>query len=108
MMDLSRLAIGGSLVNWNVSEAPGLAFPRELQRILQPHRRRPHGTFHDQGPRTMERTQKVIYTSRRSCHKKDEVAGTGTICVFKHDPEIPASTVSRDATGKYLVTPVQV
>ena len=36
----------------------------------------------------------------------DEVTGTGTICVFEHDPEIPAGTVSRDAKGRYLVTAV--
>jgi glyoxylase-like metal-dependent hydrolase (beta-lactamase superfamily II) len=35
-----------------------------------------------------------------------EVTGTGAICVFEHDPEIPAGTVSQDAKGKYLVTPV--
>jgi hypothetical protein len=38
----------------------------------------------------------------------DEVAGTGTICVFEHDPEIPAGTVSRDTKGKYLVAPVNL
>ncbi len=38
----------------------------------------------------------------------DEVAGTDTVCVFEHDPDIPAGTVSRDPKGKYLVTPVQV
>jgi glyoxylase-like metal-dependent hydrolase (beta-lactamase superfamily II) len=38
----------------------------------------------------------------------DEVAGTGTLCVFEHDPDIPAGTVSRDAKGKYLVAPVQI
>ena len=37
-----------------------------------------------------------------------EVAGTDTICIFEHDPDIPAGTVSRDVKGKYLVTPVQV
>ena len=36
----------------------------------------------------------------------EEVTGTGTILVFEHDPDIPAGTVSRDAKGKYLVTPV--
>ena len=36
----------------------------------------------------------------------DEVTGTDTILVFEHDPEIPAGTVSRDAKGKYVVTPV--
>lgn len=35
-----------------------------------------------------------------------EVAGTDTLCVFEHDPEIPSGTVSRDAKGKYAVTPV--
>ena len=38
----------------------------------------------------------------------DEVAGTDTVCVFEHDPDIPAGTVSRDPKGKYLVTPVQI
>ncbi|HEX9010096.1 MAG TPA: hypothetical protein VF804_07000, partial [Holophagaceae bacterium] len=38
----------------------------------------------------------------------DEVAGTDTVCVFEHDPDIPAGTVSRDPKGRYLVTPVQV
>ena len=38
----------------------------------------------------------------------DEVAGTETICVFEHDPEIPAGTVSRDPKGRYLVAPVGV
>ncbi|WP_243288692.1 MBL fold metallo-hydrolase [Geothrix terrae] len=36
----------------------------------------------------------------------DEVTGTDTVCVFEHDPEFPAGTVSRDAKGKYLVAPV--
>ncbi len=35
-----------------------------------------------------------------------EVTGTETICVFEHDPDIPSGTVSRDAKGKYAVTPV--
>ncbi|WP_243304195.1 MBL fold metallo-hydrolase [Geothrix oryzisoli] len=38
----------------------------------------------------------------------DEVTGTGTVCIFEHDPEFPAGTVSRDAKGKYAVVPVQV
>ena len=38
----------------------------------------------------------------------DEVVGTSTICVFEHDPEIPAGTVSRDAKGKYPVAPVSL
>lgn len=37
-----------------------------------------------------------------------EVAGTDTVCIFEHDPDIPAGTVSRDAKGKYFVAPVQV
>ncbi len=37
-----------------------------------------------------------------------EVAGTGTVCVFEHDPDVPAGTVSRDPKGKYLVTPVSL
>jgi glyoxylase-like metal-dependent hydrolase (beta-lactamase superfamily II) len=36
----------------------------------------------------------------------DEVAGTGTVLVFEHDPDIPAGTVAKDAKGKYLVEPV--
>jgi glyoxylase-like metal-dependent hydrolase (beta-lactamase superfamily II) len=36
----------------------------------------------------------------------EEVAGTDTILVFEHDPTIPAGTVSQDAKGKYVVTPV--
>ena len=36
----------------------------------------------------------------------EEVTGTSTILVFEHDPDIPAGTVSKDAKGKYLVTPV--
>lgn len=35
-----------------------------------------------------------------------EVAGTPTLCVFEHDPEIPCGTVNRDAKGKYAVAPV--
>jgi glyoxylase-like metal-dependent hydrolase (beta-lactamase superfamily II) len=38
----------------------------------------------------------------------DEVTGTGTVCVFEHDPDIPAGTVDRDAKGKYLVAPVSL
>jgi len=38
----------------------------------------------------------------------DEVTGTGTVCVFEHDPDFPAGTVSRDAKGKYAVAPVAV
>lgn len=37
-----------------------------------------------------------------------EVTGTETILVFEHDPEIPSGTVSQDAKGRYLVTPVAV
>jgi len=36
-----------------------------------------------------------------------EVAGTDTVCVFEHDPQIPAGTVSRDPKGRYVVAPVQ-
>ena len=36
----------------------------------------------------------------------EEVTGTGAICVFEHDPDIPAGTVSRDAKGKHPVAPV--
>ncbi|MBK7294788.1 MAG: MBL fold metallo-hydrolase, partial [Holophagaceae bacterium] len=35
-----------------------------------------------------------------------EVTGNNTVCVFEHDPDIPAGTVSRDAKGKYLVAPL--
>jgi glyoxylase-like metal-dependent hydrolase (beta-lactamase superfamily II) len=38
----------------------------------------------------------------------EEVSGKGTICVFEHDPEIPAGTVDRDAKGRYVVTPVSL
>lgn len=38
----------------------------------------------------------------------DQVAGTDTILVFEHDPEIPAGTVHRDAKGRYVVTPVEI
>jgi glyoxylase-like metal-dependent hydrolase (beta-lactamase superfamily II) len=38
----------------------------------------------------------------------EEVAGTGTVCVFEHDPEIPAGTVTRDVKGRYAVAPVAV
>lgn len=38
----------------------------------------------------------------------EEVSGTGTVCVFEHDPDIPAGTVSRDAKGKYLVAPIEL
>jgi glyoxylase-like metal-dependent hydrolase (beta-lactamase superfamily II) len=38
----------------------------------------------------------------------DEVAGTDTVCIFEHDPDFPAGTVSRDAKGKYAVAPVAV
>ena len=38
----------------------------------------------------------------------EEVAGSGDILVFEHDPTIPAGTVSRDGNGKYRVTPVEV
>jgi glyoxylase-like metal-dependent hydrolase (beta-lactamase superfamily II) len=38
----------------------------------------------------------------------DEVAGTGTVLVFEHDPDIPAGTCSKDAKGRYVVEPVAV
>ncbi|HEX4845984.1 MAG TPA: MBL fold metallo-hydrolase [Geothrix sp.] len=38
----------------------------------------------------------------------DEVTGTGAICIFEHDPDIPAGTVGRDAKGRYAVTPVNI
>ena len=37
-----------------------------------------------------------------------EVSGTNTVLVFEHDPEIPSGTVSQDAKGRYVVTPVIV
>ncbi len=37
-----------------------------------------------------------------------EVAGTDTILVFEHDPDIPSGTVGQDAKGRYVVTPVAV
>jgi glyoxylase-like metal-dependent hydrolase (beta-lactamase superfamily II) len=37
----------------------------------------------------------------------EEVAGTDTILVFEHDPDLPAGTVTRDAKGKYAVTPIE-
>lgn len=36
----------------------------------------------------------------------DEVTGTPDVLIFQHDPEAPAGTVSRDAKGRYVVTPV--
>ena len=36
-----------------------------------------------------------------------EVTGTDTVCVFYHDPEIPAGRVRQDAKGKYLIETVQ-
>jgi glyoxylase-like metal-dependent hydrolase (beta-lactamase superfamily II) len=38
----------------------------------------------------------------------EEAADTGTVLVFEHDPQIPAGTVSRDAKGRYLVTPAVI
>jgi len=38
----------------------------------------------------------------------DEVAGTGTVLVFEHDPDIPAGTVTKDVKGRYVVEPVAV
>jgi glyoxylase-like metal-dependent hydrolase (beta-lactamase superfamily II) len=37
-----------------------------------------------------------------------EVAGTGTVLVFEHDPQVSAGTVEMDARGKYVVTPVEL
>lgn len=36
----------------------------------------------------------------------DEVAGTGDVLVFEHDPEVKAASVARDAHGHYALTPV--
>jgi glyoxylase-like metal-dependent hydrolase (beta-lactamase superfamily II) len=36
----------------------------------------------------------------------DEVAGTGDVLVFEHDPVVKAATVARDARGHYSLTPV--
>lgn len=38
----------------------------------------------------------------------EEVTGTDTVLVFEHDPVVKAGTVSRDAKGKYQVTPVEL
>ena len=38
----------------------------------------------------------------------DEVSGTSTVCVFYHDPDIPAGTVERDGKGRYIVVPVLI
>jgi glyoxylase-like metal-dependent hydrolase (beta-lactamase superfamily II) len=38
----------------------------------------------------------------------EEVTGTDTVLVFEHDPVVKAGTVSRDAKGRYQVTPVEV
>jgi glyoxylase-like metal-dependent hydrolase (beta-lactamase superfamily II) len=38
----------------------------------------------------------------------DEVTDTGAVLVFEHDPTVAAGTVTRDAKGKYLVTPVDL
>ena len=38
----------------------------------------------------------------------NEVCNSGTVLVFEHDPDVPAGTVSQDAKGKYIVTPVAV
>jgi glyoxylase-like metal-dependent hydrolase (beta-lactamase superfamily II) len=38
----------------------------------------------------------------------DEVTGSGTVCVFYHDPEIQAGTVERDAKGRYAVVPCAI
>jgi glyoxylase-like metal-dependent hydrolase (beta-lactamase superfamily II) len=38
----------------------------------------------------------------------DEVTGTGTLCVFEHDPDIPAGRVVRDAKGRYGVEPINL
>ncbi len=37
-----------------------------------------------------------------------EVSGTDTVLVFEHDPDIPSGTVSQDAKGRYVVSPVAV
>jgi glyoxylase-like metal-dependent hydrolase (beta-lactamase superfamily II) len=38
----------------------------------------------------------------------DEITGTDAVLVFEHDPQVPAGTVSRDAKGRYVVTPVML
>jgi len=35
-----------------------------------------------------------------------EVADTGTVCIFEHDPEIPAGVVCQVGAGRYAVQPV--
>ncbi len=37
-----------------------------------------------------------------------EVTNTDTVLVFEHDPDLPSGTVSQDAKGRYVVTPVAV
>jgi glyoxylase-like metal-dependent hydrolase (beta-lactamase superfamily II) len=38
----------------------------------------------------------------------EEVSGSGTFCVFEHDPDIPVGTVDQDAKGRYRVTPTSL
>ncbi len=37
-----------------------------------------------------------------------EVTNTDTVLVFEHDPDIPSGSVTQDAKGRYVVTPVAV
>ena len=50
----------------------------------------------------------VVRTVDERLRLLDEITGTDTVLVFEHDPEVPAGPVSRDAKGKYLVTPVEI
>lgn len=50
----------------------------------------------------------VVTCVRERLRLLEEVTGTDTILVFEHDPVVQAGTVSRDARGKYVVTPVSL
>jgi len=50
----------------------------------------------------------VVRTVDERIRLLDEITGTDTVVVFEHDPQVPAGTVSRDAKGKYVVSPVLI
>ena len=50
----------------------------------------------------------VVTCVRERLRVLEAHAGTGTVFVFEHDPEVPAGTVAKDAKGRYAVTPVEV
>jgi glyoxylase-like metal-dependent hydrolase (beta-lactamase superfamily II) len=50
----------------------------------------------------------VVTCVRERLRLLEEVTGTDTILVFEHDPVVKAGTVSLDARGKYVVTPVEL